>query len=112
MSSALAGLVVHRRDGGLELVRTDRRRGEGAVIRRDALGDRSGVPQAAVLLGERDQRAVGASPRRAAGIGEQHQREQTGDLAVVGQQSMELTGQADRLGAELDASSDGPELAV
>ena len=73
-----------------------------SVIRRDPLGDGRRVPAAAVLLGERDQRAVRAGPRRTAGVGQQHQREQPGDLAVVGQALAQLPGQADRLARQLD----------
>ena len=69
-----------------------------AVDQRDALGDRAAVPARAVLLGERDaarrRRPVRAG---AAGVGQQHQREQPGDLAVVGQQPVQLAGQPDRL---------------
>ena len=72
------------------------------------------VPARAVLLGQRDQRAVGAGAGRAAGIGEQHQREQPGDLAVVGQpRRVQLPGQPDRLGGQLDPrAAPRPELAV
>ena len=52
------------------------------------------VPEAAVLLGERDQRAVGAGAGRAPRVGQQHEREQPGDLAVVGQQRVHRRGSA------------------
>ena len=61
--------------------------------------------QATVLLGEWNQVAVGAGTRRAAGIGEQHEGEQPGHLAVIGEPLVQLTGQPDRLGAELDPRS-------
>ena len=99
MSSAVGGFVVHRGDRGLQLVRAERRGRERVRDERDALVDAAPRSQRrAVLLGERDQRAVGAGARGAARVGEQHQREQAGDLAVVGQQAVHLPGEADRLG--------------
>ena len=80
---------------------------------RDALGDRRSVPQRAVLLVERDQLAVRPGARRAARVGEQHQREQPGDLAVVGQQRG-AAARASRI-ASLDRSArcrSGPLLVV
>ena len=63
----------------------------------------SGVPAAPVLLGHGDQLAVGPGPRRPAGVGEQHQRQQPRHLAVVGQQPVDHAGQPDRLGRQLAA---------
>lgn len=51
----------------------------------DSLGDRARVPAAAVLLRDRHECPVGASPCRRARVREQHQREEAGDVAVVGQ---------------------------
>ena len=71
-----------RGDRRLQLVGADRRRARAPRCTSvDALGDRRPVPAAAVLLGERDQLAVRAGARGAAGVGQQHQREQPGDLA-------------------------------
>ena len=66
MSSARRRLVVDGGDRGLELVRAERRVGERVGDERDALGDERLVPQRAVLLGERDQGAVGRGARGAA----------------------------------------------
>jgi hypothetical protein len=52
---------------------------------------------------ERDQRAVGRGAGRPARVREQHQREQTGDLAVAGQQPPQLARQPDRLAREVAA---------
>jgi hypothetical protein len=41
--------------------------------------------RARVLFGQRDQLAVRAGAGRAPGVVQQHQREQPGDLAVLGQ---------------------------
>ena len=46
--------------------------------------DRVGVPVRPILLGERDELTVRARSRRPPRLGQDHQREQTGDFAVVG----------------------------
>ncbi len=61
------------------------------------------VPEAAILLGERDQGAVGQGAGRAPGIREQHERQETRHLAVVGQQPSDGADQPDRLAGELAA---------
>ena len=68
---------------------------------RDALRDQRLVPVAAVLLVERYERAVGARALAAPGVGQEHQREETGDLTVVGKQLVHRPGQADRFGGEI-----------
>ena len=70
-----------------------------------ALGDQLAVPAAAVLLVQRHQLAAG-DPDRAARLGEQHQRQQPGDLGDVGQQAAQDPGQPDRLGGELLADGE------
>ncbi len=65
------------------------------------------VPEAAILLGERDQGAVGQGAGRAPGVREQHERQEPRRLAVVGQQPAEGTGQPDRLAGELRAPEVG-----
>jgi hypothetical protein len=100
--------VMDGGDGRLELIWADRRVGQGRTDDGDPFGDRLAVPQAAILLRQRDERAVRASPGRPAGIGQQHQGEQTGDLAVVGYALVQLAGEADRFGRQLDAEERGP----
>ena len=68
---------------------------------RAARGDVRAVPTHAVLVGERDERTVGAGAGAAARVGEQHQREQPGHLAVVGERALDLAHQADRLAREI-----------
>ncbi len=63
---------------GLELAEAVLR--ESRLQDRDALGDQRRVPPAAVLLGERDEAAVRAGARGAAGVVQQHERQQAGDL--------------------------------
>ncbi len=79
-----------------------------------ALGDQRAVPAAAVLLVQRDQLAAG-DPRRTPRLGEQHQREQAGDLGLVGQQRSQDPAQPDRLGGEVLADrgvTGGREVAL
>ena len=52
-------------------------------------------------MGTSDPSGSGAGP--VPGVDEEHQREQPGDLAVVGQRRVEGPGQADRLLGEIDA---------
>ena len=87
MSSARAASVVDRGDRGLHLVRPDGGGGQRVGDEGESLGGGGPVPEAAVLLGERDEAAVGAGAGRAAGVGQQHERQQAGHLAVVGQQA-------------------------
>ena len=91
------GLVVDRRDRRLQLIRADRAPRQRRGDERDAFGDGFAIPERAILLVERDQLAVRSGPRRAAGIGQQHQRQQSGDLAVVRQQAVDGARQPDRL---------------
>jgi hypothetical protein len=76
----------------LQLVGPGRAAAERAGDQGHALGDAGGVPQAAVLFGHRDQVAVRAGARRAPRVGEQHEREQPGHLAVIGQQAVHDAG--------------------
>ena len=99
---------MHRGDRRLQLVGADGPLASAPLDERDALGDRVAVPQRPVLLGERDQRAAGAGPRRAPGVGEQHEREQAGDLVVAGREPVQQPGQPDRLVGELGALQIGP----
>ena len=65
------------------------------------LVDQRRVPRAAVLLVEGDELAVRRDAGGAAGLGEQHQRQQPGHLAVVGEQRADQAGQPDRLGGQV-----------
>jgi len=73
------GLVVDGVDRGLHLVLPDRSLGERVGDERHALGDEILIPARAVLLGERDELAVGAGASGTAGFGEQHEGEQADD---------------------------------
>ncbi|RAO53578.1 hypothetical protein ONO86_01495 [Micromonospora noduli] len=96
------------RDGRLELVRPDHPAWQRPGDQLDALGDLVGAPPGAVLLGHRHQLTVRADPCRSAGVGEQHQRQQSGDLGVLGHQPAHQPGQPDRLGGQVGAQQPGP----
>ncbi len=91
------------RDGGLGLELAQPVAGEGRLEDPDALGDRRGVPAAAVLLGERHEAAVGRGPGGTPGVVEQHEGEQPGHLGVV-DRGRELPGEPDGLGGEVDVA--------
>ena len=76
-------LVVDGGDGRLQLVRADAPDGQRGAEEGDPLGDQRPVPARPVLLVERDQCAGRARPRRPAGLRQQHQRQQAGDLRLV-----------------------------
>ncbi len=67
------------------------------------LDDERPVPQGAVLLGEGDQPAVGTAASRAPGVGEQHEREEAGDLGILGQAGPDAPGQPDGLARQVGA---------
>ena len=75
---------VQRRDRRLRLVLAEPVAGQRGLQHRHALGDQVAPPQPAVLLGQRHEAAVGAGPGGASRVVEQEQREQPGDLRVVG----------------------------
>ena len=78
-----------------------RRSSSVACHERLALGDPRGVPARSVLVVEQDQLAGRADPRLAAGVVQQHQRQQAGRLGLVGEQRDHEPCQPDRLGAQL-----------
>ena len=65
-----------------------------------ALLDQGPIPSGAVLLAEQHEGAVGPRARRAAGLGQEQQRQQAGHLRLVGHQRRQDPCQPDRLGAE------------
>ena len=75
---------------------------ERAVERRPSVGDLRGVPERAVLVGEQHQLAI-AEPRLAAGVEQQHHRQQAVHLRLVGHQLGERPPEPDRLGRQLAA---------
>ena len=61
------------------------------------------IPQGSILFRERDQLAVGPGPRRTPGIGQQHQRKQSRDFPIVGQEAANRAGEPDRFIREIAA---------
>ena len=99
----VGGGGVQRGDGGLQLVGPGRSWRQGLVERMGALGDPATVPERAVLAIQRDVLAAFVDARVAAGVLQQHQREQAERLGVAGQQVDQQAPEADRLAAELAA---------
>ena len=63
------------------------------------------VPQAAILIVEQHDRAVGVEPRRGARMLQQHQRRQPHDLGLGLEQPQQQARQPDRLVAQRRADS-------
>ena len=76
---------VQRRDGRLHDVGTAAVQGEGPVEHGPTVGDLGGVEQRVVLVGEQHEVAV-AEPGLPAGVEQQHERQQTVHLGLVGHQ--------------------------
>ena len=95
--------VVDRGDGRLDLVSAHWALGQRVGDQGDALGDRGLVPAAAILVGKRHQLPGVVDPGGAAGLGEQHQREEPGDLAVAGPEPVQPAGQPQRFSGQVDA---------
>jgi hypothetical protein len=95
-------LGVHGGDRGLELVGPERRGRQGVREQRRRLGDGAAVPSPPVLLGQRHETTVIADPRLPPGVGEQHEREQPGDLPVAGVELVQPADQAQRLRGEVE----------
>ena len=94
-------LVMDRRDRRLDLVRPEPGMGQGIGDEGHALGDARRIPERAVLLGQRDEAAVGAGPGAASRIGQEHQCQQPGHLAVLGEQPVQVAREPDRLAGQL-----------
>ena len=92
---------MDRGDGRLDLVLADAPAGDRVVEEREPFGDGNRVPAGPILVGQRDQGAIGRRSGRAAGIDQEHQGEQPGDLGVIGQQAPRHPRQADRLVRQL-----------
>ena len=104
-------LVVHGGNRRLQLIRADRAARQRRRDQRDAFRDRPPIPQRAILLVERNQLAVSAGSRAAAGVGQQHQRQQPGDLAVGRQQMMDRPGEPNRFVRQVAALQVGADAA-
>ena len=98
---------VERRDRRLHDVRSAPDEREGPIQRRPAVGDLLGVHERAVLVGEQHQLAV-PEPGLAAGVEQQHQRQQTVHLGFVGHELGERPTQLQRLGREVAAAARTP----
>jgi hypothetical protein len=87
--SYLAGEGVHRVDRSEDLVATRSQLcGQALAHQPMALGDQRRVPGPTVLVVEGDQFAARRNPGGAAGLGEQHQRQQPGHLTVLRREAL------------------------
>ena len=76
-------------------------RAQRLLDQRQALGDLLPVPKRAVLLFQEHDVPDSSLAAGAAGIMQQHQREQASDLAAAGHQRVEQPSQSDRLAREI-----------
>jgi hypothetical protein len=94
---------VERGDRRLRLVLAELIARQRSPCEVDALGDERGVPQTAVLLGERHDASVRSGAAAPPGLVQQHQGEQAVDLGVV-HERRQLPGEPDGLGREIDVA--------
>ena len=94
---------VHRVDRRLDLVRPGTIAAQAVADDALALGDQRPIPRAAVLIAQPDEQTVGIDAGGAAGVDQQHQRQQAEDLLFVGQERGQHTPEPDRLGAQIVA---------
>ena len=95
---------MQRRDRGLDDIGAAAAQGQRPVERGAAGGDLLRVPERAVLVGEQHQLAI-AEACPAAGVVQQHQREQAVHLGLVGHQLGERPPEAQGLGHQLSAAA-------
>ena len=95
------GLDLERGDRRLQLVLTGLPQAHGTLERPKALADARLVPQRAVLLLDREVAAALVHARGAPRVVQQHQREQSPHLPVVGHQLAQQEAEADCLVAQL-----------
>ena len=91
---------MHRVDGGLELIRTGVVAAKAPAKECLTLLDQGPIPSSAVLLAEQHEGAVGPRPRCSAGLGQEQQRQQAGQLWLGGHERRQESCQPDRLRAE------------
>ena len=93
---------MHGVDRREDLVATRSHPGGQALAHQPmTLGDQRRVPGPTVLLVERDQLAARRDPGGAAGLGEEHQRQQPGHLTVLRQEFADQASEPDRLGGQV-----------
>ena len=99
----IRALGVARGDRRLQLVRPGPPQRLGALEHPQPLVDLARVPEAAILVGEEDELAVGREPRVAPRVLQQHQRQQPERLRLVRHEHAEELREPDRLAAEVTA---------
>jgi hypothetical protein len=94
---------VEGRDRGLDLVLAPAVFGERGLEDADPFGDLGAVPPAAVLPVQRNDRTGVVGACGTTGMVQEHEREQPGNLGLVGL-ARQQPGQADCLGGQVDAA--------
>ena len=98
----VAGGGVHGIDRCEDLVATRSHPGGQALAHQPVpLGDHCRVPGPTVLLVEGDQFAARRNPGGAAGLDEEHERQEPGHLTVVRHQGPDEASEPDRLGGQV-----------
>src|SRR5271165_3248845 len=93
---------VHGADRCKDLVATrSHPRGQALAYQPVTLGDQRGVPGPTVLLDKGDQFAARRNPGGAAGLSEEHQRQQPGHLTVLRHEGTDQASEPDRLGGQV-----------
>ena len=84
-------------DGGLDLIGAGAGMAHGLVDEGEALGDQGAVPEAAVLVVQQHQRALGIEAGGGAGMLQQHEGREAHDLGLGGVEAQQQAGKPDRL---------------
>ena len=95
--------VVKRCNRRLQLIGAHRAARQRFADEGHAFRDRLAVPPQAILFRQRDQLAFGSRARIAAGIGQQHQGEETGDFSLGRQQMVQRARQSNRFVGQVGA---------
>jgi hypothetical protein len=93
-----AGVGVYGGYRGLDLERSGLAAAKASAHKLVAFGDQGPVPAGAVLVGQADHGPAGVAAGGTAGLGEQHQREETDGLRFVVHQLDEGSPEPDRFG--------------
>jgi hypothetical protein len=98
---------VNGGDRGLDLKRSGLVAPQARTDQRMALLDELGVPARTVLVGEANHRTARVETAGPTGLAQQHQRQQSTDLRLVGHERGEDPPDADRFRGEFDARESG-----
>ena len=112
MASGRRRVGVDGVDRRLDLVRPGTIAAQAVADDALAFREQRPIPRAAVLIAEADEQAVGVDARGAAGVNQQHQRQQPEGLVLAGQEPGQHAPEADRFGDRSSRTSRSPPDAV